>query len=324
MQQYKKLIVLVSEEMQIVDKVISRKLSSNIKLIEEISNHIICSGGKRLRPILLLMVANALGSNEFSRYEMAAVIEFIHTATLLHDDVIDMADMRRGKKTANAQFGNSAAVLVGDFLYTRAFQMMVEVGNLEIMSLMADAVNIISQGEVLQLINIRDQDIDEESYIQVIQYKTAKLFEAATQTGAILAGASAILKQKAAEFGHHLGIAFQLRDDWLDYASNNKVLGKNVGTDLREGKLTLPLILLRKSNKTEHQRLFRLVVESKNETHLFNKICTALQDSGALEKTFIRARSSSEHALEALSNFPESPYKEALIKLCHYAVIREN
>lgn len=320
---YKQLIELVSEEMQLVDQVISEKLFSNIKLIDQISKHIISSGGKRLRPILLLLMANALGCNALYRHEMAAVIEFVHTATLLHDDVVDKADMRRGVKTANAQFGNDAAVLVGDFLYTRAFQMMVDVGSMEVMSLIADTVNIISEGEVLQLVSVRDKTMNEARYLQIIHSKTAQLFEAAAQTAAILAGASIFFQRKAAEFGRYLGIAFQLKDDWFDYSNHDQSLGKRTGSDFREGKLTLPLILLAQSDKFKYRQLIRNIFDETDKIDLFGEICFALRSSGALDETLLRAERSAKYAVHILSDFPDSPYKAALITLCKYAILRE-
>ncbi|HXS54184.1 MAG TPA: polyprenyl synthetase family protein, partial [Usitatibacter sp.] len=232
----------IAGDMAQVDAVIHRRLDSGVPLIRTVANYIVAAGGKRLRPALVLLSANAFGAKGPARHELAAVIEFIHTATLLHDDVVDESSLRRGRNTANAEFGNAASVLVGDFLYSRAFQMIVEAGSLRIMKVLADATNVIAEGEVLQLLNVHDADTDEEKYLRVIRFKTAKLFEAATQVGAILGGAEPAAERALAEYGMHLGTAFQLIDDVLDYSGDLAETGKNLGDDLAEGKPTLPLI----------------------------------------------------------------------------------
>ena len=232
----------IARDLEEVDAVIRRRLASEVVLIRTIAQYIVASGGKRLRPALVLLSASAFGQSPVERHELAAVIEFIHTATLLHDDVVDESSLRRGRKTANAEFGNAASVLVGDFLYSRAFQMIVEAGSLRVMKVLADATNVIAEGEVLQLLNVHDPDTDEESYLRVIRYKTAKLFEAATQVGAIIGGASREAEAALADYGMHLGTAFQLIDDVLDYSGDLQETGKNLGDDLAEGKPTLPLI----------------------------------------------------------------------------------
>lgn len=247
------LLAPVAEDMHAVDAVIRRRLGSEVALINQIGEYIISAGGKRLRPVILLLMANALGYRGQHHYELAAVVEFIHTATLLHDDVVDESELRRGRQTANAVFGNAASVLVGDFLYSRAFQMMVQADSMRVMQILADATNVISEGEVLQLLNMHDPDVTEERYLQVIRYKTAKLFEAAAQIGAVLSGANAATEAAAAEYGRRIGTAFQIVDDLLDYTATADQMGKNAGDDLREGKPTLPLIYLL-SHGTETQR----------------------------------------------------------------------
>lgn len=247
------LLAPVAEDMHAVDAVIRRRLGSEVALINQIGEYIISAGGKRLRPVILLLMANALGYRGQHHYELAAVVEFIHTATLLHDDVVDESELRRGRQTANAVFGNAASVLVGDFLYSRAFQMMVQADSMRVMQILADATNVISEGEVLQLLNMHDPDVTEERYLQVIRYKTAKLFEAAAQIGAVLSGADAATEAAAAEYGRRIGTAFQIVDDLLDYTATADQMGKNAGDDLREGKPTLPLIYLL-SHGTETQR----------------------------------------------------------------------
>src|SRR6185295_4300429 len=248
---------LIAEEMSAVDQVIRRRLHSDVVLIRQVSEHIINGGGKRLRPALVLLAAGACGYSGNAHYQLAAVVEFIHTATLLHDDVVDASDLRRGQATANALFGNAASVLVGDFVYSRAFQMMVEVESMRVMRVLADATNVIAEGEVLQLMNCHNPDINEHDYLQVIRYKTAKLFEAATRIGAILGGASREQEDAMANYGMHLGTAFQLIDDVLDYSGENKATGKNVGDDLAEGKPTLPLIYAIKHGSPVEAALIR-------------------------------------------------------------------
>lgn len=312
----------LSAEMQAVDRLIARRLTSDVALINQIAGYIVHAGGKRMRPKLLLMFANALGDPREQRHELAAVVEFIHTATLLHDDVVDESDLRRGRKTANAQFGNAASVLVGDFLYSRAFQMMVEAGNLRVMNVIADATNIISEGEVLQLLNVNDPDTDEESYLKVIRYKTARLFEAATQVGAILAGASPAVEAALTEFGSRLGTAFQLVDDVLDYSGDLGEMGKNLGDDLAEGKPTLPLIRAMQVGTTEERGLIRNAIEQGGRDDL-DRIVAAVQRTGALDYTRDRARREAAEATERISGLPDSAAKDSLLQLAHFSVERK-
>ncbi|HTJ93387.1 MAG TPA: polyprenyl synthetase family protein [Pararobbsia sp.] len=307
--------------MEQVNRVIRKRLASEVVLINQISEYIIGAGGKRLRPALLLMVARALGDTGTYRHELAAVIEFIHTATLLHDDVVDESALRRGKQTANALFGNAASVLVGDFLYSRSFQMMVSVDSMRVMQILSDATNIISEGEVLQLLNMHDPDVDETRYMQVIRYKTAKLFEAAAELGAVLAGATPAEEAAAAEYGRHIGAAFQIMDDWLDYTGTPESMGKNAGDDLREGKPTLPLIWLMQHGSAEERTLAREAIE-QGGTDRFDTIFSAITRSGALDYTLQCAEREARAALEAIVRFPDSIYKESLLDLCSYSTSR--
>jgi octaprenyl-diphosphate synthase len=307
--------------MEQVNRVIRKRLASEVVLINQISEYIIGAGGKRLRPALLLIVARALGDTGPHRHELAAVVEFIHTATLLHDDVVDESALRRGKQTANALFGNAASVLVGDFLYSRAFQMMVGVDQMRVMQILSDATNVISEGEVLQLLNMHDPDVDEARYMQVIRYKTAKLFEAAALLGAVLAGATPAQETAAAEYGRHIGAAFQIMDDWLDYTGTPESMGKNAGDDLREGKPTLPLIWLMQHGTSEEQLLAREAIE-QGGTSRFDTIFSAITRSGALDYTLQCAEREAQAALAAIVRFPDSIYKESLLDLCSYSTAR--
>jgi octaprenyl-diphosphate synthase len=307
--------------MEQVNRVIRKRLASEVVLINQISEYIIGAGGKRLRPALLLIVARALGDTGPHRHELAAVIEFIHTATLLHDDVVDESALRRGKQTANALFGNAASVLVGDFLYSRSFQMMVSVDSMRVMQILSDATNVISEGEVLQLLNMHDPDVDETRYMQVIRYKTAKLFEAAAELGAVLAGATPAEEAAAAEYGRHIGAAFQIMDDWLDYTGTPESMGKNAGDDLREGKPTLPLIWLMQHGKADERALAREVIE-QGGTDRFDTIFSAITRSGALDYTLQCAEREARAASEAVLRFPDSIYKESLLDLCSYSTAR--
>ncbi|SDV49568.1 octaprenyl-diphosphate synthase [Chitinasiproducens palmae] len=309
--------------MREVDRVIRLRLASEVMLINQISEYIIGAGGKRLRPALLLAVARALEVDDAVRFELAAVVEFIHTATLLHDDVVDESDLRRGRETANALFGNAASVLVGDFLYTRSFQMMVEVGKMQVMQILADAVNVISEGEVLQLLNLNDPDVTEESYTQVIRYKTARLFEASAQLGAVIAGTSPSLEAAAAAYGRHLGTAFQLMDDWLDYTGSSETMGKNAGDDLREGKPTLPLIYLINNGSESERALARAAIVEGGTEH-FDAIFAAVRNSGGLDYTLACAKKEAALAADAISAFPASPFKEMLLELCSYSTGRQS
>jgi octaprenyl-diphosphate synthase len=305
-----------------VDEVIRRRLDSDVALIRTVAGYIVAAGGKRLRPALVLLAANAFGAKGPARHELAAVIEFIHTATLLHDDVVDESSLRRGRKTANAEFGNAASVLVGDFLYSRAFQMIVEAGSLRIMKVLADATNVIAEGEVLQLLNVHDADTDEDQYLRVIRYKTAKLFEAATQVGAILGGASAEAEAALAEYGTHLGTAFQLIDDVLDYSGDLQETGKNLGDDLAEGKPTLPLIRVMRVGTEEERRLVRHAIEHGGKGDL-EAVVAAIHRVGALDYARERARSEAAQATALLERLPDSACRDSLLQLAHFSVERK-
>ena len=312
----------IAEDLAAVDEVILRRLDSDVMLIRTIANYIIGSGGKRLRPALVVLAANALGAQGPARHELAAVIEFIHTATLLHDDVVDESSLRRGRKTANAEFGNAASVLVGDFLYSRAFQMIVGVGSLQIMKVLADATNVIAEGEVLQLLNVHDADTDEEQYLRVIRYKTAKLFEAATQVGAILGRASPEVEAALAEYGMHLGTAFQLIDDVLDYSGDLHETGKNLGDDLAEGKPTLPLIHVMGAGNADERRLVRHAIEHGGKADL-EGVVAAIHRVGSLDYARGRARQEAAAAIDRLGRIPDSACRDSLLQLAHFSVERK-
>ena len=312
---------LIGPDMQAVDAVIRKRLHSDVVLVRQVAEHIINAGGKRLRPALVLLSAGALGYSGSQHHELAAIIEFIHTATLLHDDVVDESDLRRGRKTANALFGNAASVLVGDFLHSRSFQMMVEVGNLRIMRVLSDATNIIAEGEVLQLMNCHDADVDEERYLQVIRYKTAKLFEAASQLGAIIGGADPATERSMADYGMHLGTAFQLIDDVLDYSGAEAETGKHLGDDLAEGKPTLPLIYVMQNGTFDQAACVRKAIESGGRED-FPAVLTAIRATGALEHTQKQARAEAERAASALESLPASTHKDSLLELSAFAVAR--
>ncbi|MGX6566940.1 octaprenyl diphosphate synthase [Cupriavidus necator] len=309
--------------MRAVDAVIRQRLSSEVPLIEQIGEYIIGAGGKRLRPVILLLTARAMGYDGNRHHELAAVVEFIHTATLLHDDVVDESELRRGRDTANAVFGNAASVLVGDFLYSRAFQMMVDAGSMRIMEILSNATNVIAEGEVLQLLNMHDPDVTVERYLQVIRYKTAKLFEAAAQLGAVLAGADARMEEAAAEYGRRIGTAFQLIDDMLDYTASAEQMGKNAGDDLREGKPTLPLLHLLEHGTPEQRQLARDAIVRGGTEH-FDAVFAAIHASGALDVTFEAARREAEAAEQAARQFPPSELKETLIQLCAFSLQRQS
>jgi octaprenyl-diphosphate synthase len=305
-----------------VDRVIRARLHSEVALVRQVSEYIIHSGGKRLRPALVVLTAKALGYEGHVHHEMAAVVEFIHTATLLHDDVVDASDLRRGRETANALFGNAASVLVGDFLYSRAFQMMVSVKNMHVMEVLSDATNVIAEGEVLQLINCNDPDIDEAAYLQVIRYKTAKLFEAAGRLGAIINNAEAEVESALGRYGMHLGTAFQIVDDVLDYSGEKEVIGKNVGDDLAEGKPTLPLLFAMKHGTADETAIIRTAILEGDSSH-FQEILGIVRRTGALEHARNQAKAESDLALEAIALLPNSQYKDALLELPAFAVSRE-
>jgi len=305
-----------------VDEVIRRRLDSEVALIRTIAQYIVAAGGKRLRPALALLSACAFGETNNPRHELAAVIEFIHTATLLHDDVVDESTLRRGRKTANAEFGNAASVLVGDFLYSRAFQMIVEAGSLRVMKVLADATNVIAEGEVLQLMNVHDADTDEEKYLRVIRYKTAKLFEAATQVGAIVGGALPEAERALAEYGMHLGTAFQLIDDVLDYSGDLTETGKNLGDDLAEGKPTLPLIYAMRAGNPGERDVIRHAIEEGGKADL-ERVVAAILRTGALDYAREQARSEADAAIERLAHVPHSAYRDSLLQLAHFSVERK-
>jgi octaprenyl-diphosphate synthase len=314
---------LLAADMQAVDRVIRDQLHSDVVLIRQVAEYIIRGGGKRLRPALVLLSAGALGYSGTAHHALAAVVEFIHTATLLHDDVVDESALRRGQPTANTLFGNAASVLVGDFVYSRAFQMMVNVGDMRVLQVLADATNIIAEGEVLQLMNCRNADIEEEGYLQVIRYKTAKLFEAAGRLGAILAGAAPEVEQAMAAYGSHLGTAFQLIDDALDYSGEVGVIGKNIGDDLAEGKSTLPLIYVMRNGTAEEAALVRRAVSSGGLAEL-EGVLVAIRRSGALDYTRRQAEVEAEAARAALAVIPATQYRDSLIQLTSFAVTRSH
>ena len=312
---------LAAADMQRVDALIRQRLSSDVVLINQIADHIIASGGKRLRPMLHVLAAGASGYRGDQHTKLAAIIEFIHTSTLLHDDVVDESDLRRGRKTANALWGNAASVLVGDFLYSRSFQLMVELDDMRIMRILADTTNTLAEGEVLQLLNIGNADVDEAAYLAVIERKTAVLFAAATELGGILGGLPE--KQIAAlrEYGMQLGYAFQIADDLLDYVSDADTLGKNIGDDLAEGKPTLPVIYALEKSTPEQAQSLRHAIEHGGLDSL-DRIIAAIRDSGALERTHQRAVFHSDAAGAALQVLPDSAHRDALLALAAYAVER--
>lgn len=312
----------IAEDMKALDAVIRDRLYSDVVLIRQVAEYIIGSGGKRLRPAMVLFTAGAAGYTGSYHRELAAVVEFIHTATLLHDDVVDESELRRGNKTANAMFGNAASVLVGDFLYSRAFQMMVGADNMKVMRVLADATNVIAEGEVLQLLNCHDADVEVEGYLRVIRYKTAKLFEAAARLGGILGNVGEELEEKLAAFGMHIGTAFQLIDDVLDYSGEEADTGKHIGDDLAEGKPTLPLIHVMKHGNAEQAACVRKAIESGGRDD-FPAVLAAIRATGALEETRRVAEAEAQLALNALSALPPSIFRESLIELSKFAVARK-
>lgn len=313
---------LLTADMAQVDQVIRARLHSEVALVRQVSEYIIHSGGKRLRPALVVLSAKAMGHTGAQHHELAAVVEFIHTATLLHDDVVDASSLRRGRDTANALFGNAASVLVGDFLYSRAFQMMVSLQNMRVMDVLSDATNVIAEGEVLQLMNCNDPDIDEAAYLRVIRYKTAKLFEAAGRLGAIVQGAAREQEDALGDYGMHLGTAFQIIDDVLDYSGSSEVIGKNVGDDLAEGKPTLPLLFAMKHGSSEQAEIIRNAI-TQGDASRFDEILAIVQSTGALDHARRQAESEADLARNALTPIPDSQYKAALLELPAFAVSRE-
>lgn len=314
---------LMAPDMAEVDALIRRRLASEVALIDQISHYIIGAGGKRIRPMLVVLFANALGFRGPERHELAAVVEFIHTATLLHDDVVDESALRRGRDTANALFGNAASVLVGDFLYSRAFQMMVSVDRMRVLDVLAEATNVIAEGEVLQLMNMHDPGITVEDYLKVIRYKTAKLFEASARLGAVLADAPPEVEAACADYGRALGTAFQLVDDLLDYEGSTQQLGKNVGDDLREGKPTLPLLVAMQRGTEAQRDMIRAAIEHGEQERL-PEILRIVQETGGLEATRDAARAESERARSAISSLPPSIWREALLELCARSLTRSS
>jgi octaprenyl-diphosphate synthase len=311
----------VADDFSRVNDLIIRRLASDVPLVEKIAQYIIESGGKRLRPLLVLLSSQAVGYKGDEHLKLAAVIEFLHTATLLHDDVVDTSDLRRGRSTANARWGNAPSVLVGDFLYARAFEMMVELQSLRIMDVLSHATAVIAEGEVLQLMNVKNPDLSEDRYMEVIHNKTAMLFEAASHTGALLAGASAGQERCLRNYGKHLGLAFQLVDDLLDYQGNAEEMGKNVGDDLAEGKTTLPLIHAMSKGAPEEQQLIRQAIRKGGLDDL-PAILDIVRRTGALDYTMAKAREQASLAAACLDALPESGHKEALVLLTEMAVAR--
>jgi len=312
---------VVKSEFEQVNELIIRQLHSDVGLVENIGQYIVDAGGKRLRPLLVLLIAKSFGYRGTEHISLAAIIEFIHTATLLHDDVVDTSSLRRGRATANARFGNAPSVLVGDFLYSRAFQMLVAIDSMAIMRIIADTTNIISEGEVQQLINAGNPDTSEAAYLNVIHKKTAQLFEAAAQTGAILAGASATQEEAAKRYGYHLGMAFQLVDDVLDYSGQADELGKNIGDDLAEGKPTLPLIRAMQQGTSKQAAMIRSAIE-KGALEQLDQISEAIHSTGALDYTLTCAAHHAEQAKACLADFTDSPEHRALAELTEFALQR--
>ncbi|MEZ7847122.1 MAG: polyprenyl synthetase family protein [Polaromonas sp.] len=307
-------LALIADDMRGMDEVVEQRLSSDVALIGQISRYIVAAGGKRLRPALLLLMCGALGFKGAQRFNLAAVVEFIHTATLLHDDVVDESTLRRGRETANEAFGNPASVLVGDFLYSRAFQMMVDAGDMRIMCTLAEATNVIAEGEVQQLMNMHDANLSETDYVRVIRSKTAKLFEACARIAALLAGSTPAVEAACADYGQALGTAFQVIDDVLDYDGEVSEMGKNLGDDLREGKITLPLIIAMQRGTAPERDTLRQAIET-GDTEKMAEIVAIVQRTGALDATRACAAAEAQRAMDAVSKLPDSHYRSALIGL---------
>lgn len=316
-------LALIADDMRGMDAVIERRLESDVPLVSQVSQYIVAAGGKRLRPALLLLMCGALGYRGDQRYNLAAVVEFIHTATLLHDDVVDESTLRRGRATANEAFGNPASVLVGDFLYSRAFQMMVEAGDMRIMQTLAEATNVIAEGEVLQLMNMHDATLSEDGYLRVIRSKTAKLFEASARLAALLAQSSLAVEQSCADYGQALGTAFQVIDDVLDYDGDVSEMGKNLGDDLREGKTTLPLIIAMQRCTELERAVIRRAIETGG-TDQMPQIIAIVQQTGALQATRDAAAAEAQRALDTLQALPQNPYSSALGQLASQLLQRRS
>ncbi|RMD71337.1 MAG: octaprenyl diphosphate synthase [Gammaproteobacteria bacterium] len=319
----RKVYALVAEDMQAVDGMIRQRLQSQVALVNQLGHYIVNSGGKRLRPILVLLASRAFGYQGRHHVPLAVVIEFIHTATLLHDDVVDGSQLRRGHDTANALWGNEASVLVGDFLYSRAFQMMVEIGEMRVMEILSEATNVIAEGEVMQLLNCHDPDTSEKRYLEVIRCKTAKLFEAACQLGAVLNGASEVEENALAGYGLHLGIAYQLIDDVLDYSASPEATGKNIGDDLAEGKPTLPLIYAMHKGTPTQRAVIREAIEAGGRGHL-EAVQGAIESTGAIAYTAKMAEKEAAQARAYLSVLPDSAYRRALSVLADFSIRRNH
>lgn len=315
---------LAHQDMASVNDLIYQQLQSDVALINQLGIYIVNAGGKRMRPMLTVLAARAMNYQGTDHVDIAAIIEFIHTATLLHDDVVDESEMRRGRETANALFGNSASVLVGDFLYTRSFQMMTKLNNMKVMNILSDATNIVAEGEVLQLMNCNDPDTTEESYMQVIYCKTAKLFEAATRLAAVVSDQPNDVELAMQDYGKYLGTAFQLVDDIMDYTADAKEMGKNVGDDLAEGKPTLPLLYAMNRGTEQQKLLIRDAIEHCTGMDHLDDILTAMKETGALEYTQKIAEQEADKAIKSLDILPETPFKDALISLAHIAANRNH
>jgi len=320
---FEDVISLAREDMDEVDALIRRSLKSDVMLVSQVSEYIVTSGGKRLRPLIVLLASRALGYQGSHHVDAAAIIEFIHTATLLHDDVVDSSDRRRGRDTANTVFGNQASVLVGDFLYSRAFQMMVDIGRMRVMQILADATNTIASGEVMQLMNVHDPDVTEAAYRKMIYRKTARLFEAGAQIAAVLSDRNPNDESAMICYGQNLGTAFQLVDDALDYNASPEELGKNLGDDLAEGKPTLPLIFAMENGSDAQRKMLRHAIEQGGIDKL-DEIQAVVESTGALQYTAARAQEAAEMAINALSGVPDSEYKQAMVAVADFAVRRRS
>ena len=314
---------VIAQDMREVDQVIALRLDSGVPLVGQVARYIIAAGGKRLRPALLLLICGALGFKGAQRFNLAAVVEFIHTSTLLHDDVVDDSSLRRGNPTANETFGNPASVLVGDFLYSRCFQMMVDAQNMRIMQVLADATNVIAEGEVQQLMNMHNAELDEAGYLQVIRSKTAKLFEASARVGAILAGSSPALEEICAEYGQALGTAFQVIDDVLDYTGEAAVMGKNLGDDLREGKTTLPLIAAMQRGTVSQRELIKMAIETGGVAML-DQVVDIVKTTGALDVARLTATQEAQRAIAAARQLPAGPHSDCLLQLATQLLERQS